>query len=181
MGAPSGPSGQIPRAPEPGGCDGGERGSLGIRPWQKNCRQPRYPGRSPRGPEVLRPRLSTGVPLSAIGLAPAMRTSIVRSALLRIAASRYPWLDDLEAVLQRERDYGDLFDANKRDYVAVWGRLAVKKHADHMRALDERIASEREGALRRTAHRKRIAALNSGASVASLAAVSSVGPWLTSS
>jgi len=121
----AGPSEQR-REPEPGGCDAGEREAgvcLGTRPEDRNCRQPRYPGRSPRGPEVLRPRLSTGVPLSAIGLAPAMRTSIVRSALLRIAASRYPWLDDLEAVLQRERDYGDLFDADKRDYVAVWGRL----------------------------------------------------------
>ena len=28
--------------------------------------------------------------------------------------------------LQRERDYGDLFDANKRDYVAVCGRPSVK-------------------------------------------------------
>jgi hypothetical protein len=90
-----------------------------------------------------------------------MRTSIVRSALLRIAASRYPWLDDLEAVLQRERDYGDLFDADKRDYVAVWGRLTVKKYADHMRALDERIASKQKRALRRTEHRERIAALRS--------------------
>jgi len=107
-----------------------------------------------------------------------MRTSIVRSALLRIAASRYPGLDDLEAVLQRERDYGDLFDADKRDYVAVWGRLAVKKHANHMRALDARIASEREASLAPNCASK----ANSGASVASLAAVSSaVGPWLTSS
>jgi len=55
--------------------------SLGTGPIGRNCRQPRYPGRSPRGPEVLRPRLSTGVPLSAIGLAPSMRTSVVRSAL----------------------------------------------------------------------------------------------------
>ena len=55
--------------------------SLGTEPESRNCRQPRYPGRSPRGPEVLRPRLSTGVPLSAIGLAPSMRTSVVRSAL----------------------------------------------------------------------------------------------------
>ena len=174
MGAPSGTIGQR-REPDPGGGDIGER--VRSQPVGKNCRQPRYPGRSPRGPEVLRPRLSTGVPLSAIGLAPAMRTSIVRSALLRIAASRYPWLDDLEAVLQRERDYGDLFDADKRDYVAVWGRLAVKKHADHMRALDERIASEPDASLAPNCASK----ANSGASVASLAAVSSVGPWLTSS
>lgn len=158
MGAPSGTVGHR-RKPDPGGGDIGER--VRSQPVGKNCRQPRYPGRSPRGPEVLRPRLSTGVPLSAIGLAPAMRTSIVRSALRRIAASRYPWLDDLEAVLQRERDYGDLFDADKRDYVAVWGRLTVKKYADHMRALDERIASKQKRALRRTEHRERIAALRS--------------------
>jgi len=174
MGAPSGPSGtDASRIPAVAILASGVR----SQPVGKNCRQPRYPGRSPRGPEVLRPRLSTGVPLSAIGLAPAMRTSIVRSALLRIAASRYPWLDDLEAVLQRERDYGDLFERDKRDYVAVWGRLTVKKHADHMRALDERIASEPEASLAPNCASK----AHSAASVASLAAVSSVGPWLTSS
>ena len=43
-----------------------------------------------------------------------------------IATSRDPWSDELEAVLQRERDYGDLFDANKLDYVAVCGRPTVK-------------------------------------------------------
>jgi hypothetical protein len=74
----------------------------------------------------LRPRLSTGVPLSAIGLAPSMRTSVVRSAPLESLYTERPWSDELGSALQRECDYGDLFDANKRDYVAVCGRPTVK-------------------------------------------------------
>jgi hypothetical protein len=55
-----------------------------------------------------------------------MRTSVVRSALLESLHRETRGRMILEAVLQHERDYGDLFDANNRDYVAVCGRPAVK-------------------------------------------------------
>ena len=48
---------------------------------------------------------------------------VVRSALLE---SLHRESDDLDAALQREGDYGELFDANKRDYVAICGRPIVK-------------------------------------------------------
>ena len=70
----------------------------------------------------MRPRLSTGVPLSAIDA----DIRAVRSALLESLYTERPWSDELGAALQRECDYGDLFDANKRDYVAVCGRPTVK-------------------------------------------------------
>jgi len=56
------------------------------------CRQPRYPGRDFRGPEVLRPRLSAGMPLSASALWAAV-LPVVAGPTLRCdrSSSPQPW------------------------------------------------------------------------------------------
>lgn len=61
-------------------------------PWGAiDCRQPRYPRKKFRGPEVLRPRLTAGLPLSAFGPKAAVRSfesNRRRSVVLRGASSR---------------------------------------------------------------------------------------------
>jgi hypothetical protein len=110
--------------------------SLGTRPEGRNCRQPRYPGRSPRGPEVLRPRLSTGVPLSAIGLAPSMRTSKLSDRRGNRGAE-LSTCGKFGAALQREGNYREMCDCSNLDYVAIWGRLDLNicRHTVGKRAM----------------------------------------------
>lgn len=51
------------------------------------CRQPRYPGNKSRGPEVLRPRLTTGLPLSALGRLAAARHAEIGPTLRAVTSA----------------------------------------------------------------------------------------------
>jgi len=127
MGAPSGTIGQR-REPAPGGCDIGER--VAELAWALARRQ-KLPA-APLSWEIA-PRTGGFASPPFDGCALVSNRACALDANIQcpigaagIAASRDPWSDDLEAVLQREWEYGDLFDANKCDYVAVCGRPTVK-------------------------------------------------------
>jgi hypothetical protein len=60
----------------------------GCEPNGRDCRQPRYPGRSLRGPEVLRPRLTAALPLSATGLSPALEAVVLPNRRRVLAVGR---------------------------------------------------------------------------------------------
>ena len=60
----------MPRAPEPGGCDVGERGSLGIRPWQKTAGSPAILGDRPEDRRFCVPPFDGCALVSNSGLRP---------------------------------------------------------------------------------------------------------------
>jgi len=87
------------------------------RPWGAiDCRQPRYPGKNFQGPEVLRPRLTAGLPLSAFGQKAAVHFSKLdrhRQGVLRCVS-----IQDSSQTCAARAKYRHTHDRNKCEFVA---------------------------------------------------------------